>query len=58
MLKAYISGTGSYAPPKIIPNQFFDAVGSSDEWIYNTLGIRERRIAEGKRPAIWLPKLA
>jgi 3-oxoacyl-[acyl-carrier-protein] synthase-3 len=48
MLKAYISGTGSYAPPKIIPNQFFDAVGSSDEWIYNTLGIRERRIAEGE----------
>ena len=48
MLKAYIKATGSYVPPKIVPNSFFESVGSSDEWIYNTLGIRERRIADGE----------
>lgn len=27
---------------------FFEKVGSSDEWIFKNLGIRERRIAEGE----------
>jgi len=48
MKRAYIKGTGSYTPPKILKNEFFEAVGSSDEWIYKNLGIRERRIAEGE----------
>ncbi len=46
--RAYIKNTGSYVPPKILKNDFFEAVGSSDEWIFNNLGIRERRIAEGE----------
>jgi len=46
MPNVYISGTGAYVPPKILPNTFFEKVGSSDEWIYNKLGIKERRIAE------------
>lgn len=48
MKRAYIKGTGSYTPPKVLKNDFFDAVGSSDEWIFKNLGIRERRIAEGE----------
>lgn len=48
MKRAYIKGTGSYTPPKILKNEFFEAVGSSDEWIYKNLGIKERRIAEGE----------
>ena len=48
MKRAYIKGTGSYTPPKILKNDFFEAVGSSDEWIFKNLGIRERRIAVGE----------
>lgn len=47
-INAYIKGTGSYVPPKILKNDFFEAVGSSDEWIFKNLGIRERRIAVGE----------
>lgn len=48
MIRAYIKGTGSYTPPKILKNDFFEAVGSSDEWIFKNLGIKERRIAVGE----------
>lgn len=48
MPNVYISGTGSYVPPKVIPNSYFEKVGSSDEWIYNKLGIKERRIVENE----------
>lgn len=41
-----IKSTGSYAPKKIIKNSYFESIGSSDQWIYENLGIRERRIAE------------
>ena len=47
-IRAYIKGTGSYVPPKILKNDFFEKVGSSDEWIFKNLGIKERRIAEGE----------
>ena len=40
-----IIGTGSYIPEEIRPNKYFEKVGSSEEWIYNTLGIKERHIA-------------
>ena len=43
-MNAYISGTGMYVPEKVIPNSYFEKVGSSDEWIFNTLGIKERRV--------------
>ena len=43
-MRAYIKGTGSYTPAKVVPNSFFEAVGSSDEWIYKRLGIKERRV--------------
>jgi 3-oxoacyl-[acyl-carrier-protein] synthase-3 len=48
MANVYISGTGAYVPPKIVPNSFFEKVGSSDEWIFNKLGIKERRIVENE----------
>lgn len=42
-----ISGTGSYAPPKILTNDDLSRiVETSDEWIRTRTGIRERRIAE------------
>ena len=43
-MRAYIKGTGSYTPEKVVPNSFFEAVGSSDEWIFNRLGIKQRRV--------------
>lgn len=43
-MNVFISGTGMSVPDKIIPNSHFEKVGSSDEWIYKNLGIKERRI--------------
>jgi len=42
-----IIGTGSYLPPKVMTNDEFVAMGldTSDEWIVQRTGIRERRIA-------------
>ncbi|MCW5520420.1 ketoacyl-ACP synthase III [Aureitalea sp. L0-47] len=48
MKNAFIKGTGSYTPKNVVKNEFFESVGSSHEWIYNTLGIKERRIANGE----------
>lgn len=46
MLRAMITGTGSYAPEKILTNQDLEAsVDTSDAWIMERTGIRERRIA-------------
>ncbi|KQC33136.1 3-oxoacyl-ACP synthase [Nonlabens sp. YIK11] len=48
MNNAYISGTGSYAPENIVPNDYFEKVGSNDAWIQKNLGIKERRISTGE----------
>ncbi|WP_040253335.1 beta-ketoacyl-ACP synthase III [Psychroserpens mesophilus] len=48
MINAYIKGTGSYAPENIVKNDFFETVGSSDTWIFENLGIKERRISTGE----------
>ncbi len=48
MPNAYICGTGSCAPNEVRPNQYFERVGSNDTWIYEKLGIRERRISNGE----------
>ena len=48
MINAFIKGTGSYAPKNIVKNDFFETVGSSDKWIYENLGIKERRISTGE----------
>mgnify|MGYP003945634983 FL=1 len=48
MRNVFIKGTGSYAPENIVKNDFFESIGSSDEWIYSHLGIKERRISTGE----------
>lgn len=41
-----IAGTGSYAPETVYTNKYLETlVDTNDEWIYRTLGIRERHIA-------------
>lgn len=44
---AYIAGIGKYAPPKVLRNDEFAAMGldTNDEWIVQRTGIRERRVA-------------
>ena len=49
MPNAYISGTGFYVPPRVVTNhdlvnQF--GINTSDEWIFQRSGIKERRYAE------------
>ncbi len=47
MIHARIIGTGSYAPRKVITNHDLEKlVDTSDEWIIERTGIKERRIAE------------
>src|SRR5258706_7440999 len=45
-----IAGTGSYVPERVVPNSYFEKiVDTSDEWIVQRTGIRERRyVAEGE----------
>jgi 3-oxoacyl-[acyl-carrier-protein] synthase III len=44
--RAKIIGTGSYVPQKIYTNEYLESIiDTNSEWIYNTLGIKERRIA-------------
>jgi 3-oxoacyl-[acyl-carrier-protein] synthase-3 len=41
-----IAGTGSYLPERVVPNSYFEKiVDTSDEWIVQRTGIRERRFA-------------
>jgi len=45
-MKARITGTGSYTPAKVLTNADLERmVATSDEWIRERTGIRERRIA-------------
>jgi 3-oxoacyl-[acyl-carrier-protein] synthase-3 len=43
-----ILGTGSYVPPKVLTNSDLQKMGldTSDEWITQRTGVRERRIAD------------
>jgi 3-oxoacyl-[acyl-carrier-protein] synthase-3 len=44
---AWLAGIGAYAPPRIMRNEEFAALGldTNDEWIVQRTGIRERHIA-------------
>ncbi len=45
---AVITGWGFYVPPKVLTNADLEAtVNTSDAWIYERTGIRERHIVEG-----------
>lgn len=44
---ARILGIGSYRPQRVVPNaELVDAIDSSDEWIQQRSGIKERRFAD------------
>jgi 3-oxoacyl-[acyl-carrier-protein] synthase-3 len=46
VLKARLTGLGSYLPSRVLTNQDLEKmVETSDEWIVSRTGIRERRIA-------------
>ena len=53
MLHSRIAGTGSYLPEKVLTNADLEKlVDTSDEWIRERTGIRERRVAaEGETTA-------
>src|SRR3954454_4687543 len=47
MIYSRIAGTGSYLPPKVMKNEdFAQRLETSDEWIRERTGIRQRHIAE------------
>ena len=49
MPNAYISGTGFYAPPKVVTNDDLRTeygIDTTDDWIVQRTGISERRFAE------------
>src|SRR5688572_23051833 len=46
MLRARVIGTGSYLPARVVTNaQLAETVDTSDEWIVERTGIRQRHIA-------------
>ena len=50
MIRARIISTGSYVPENVITNNDLEQiVETSDEWILERTGIRERRIVEGNQ---------
>ncbi len=52
MIRARITGTGSFAPSKVLTNSDLEKmVDTSDEWITTRTGIKERRIAEENETA-------
>jgi 3-oxoacyl-[acyl-carrier-protein] synthase-3 len=45
-MRSLIAGTGSYAPEKVVTNRDLEAlVDTTDQWIVERTGIRERRVA-------------
>jgi len=47
VIRARIAGLGAYAPTRVLTNQELEQrLGTSDEWITQRTGIRERRIAD------------
>ena len=52
MLRSRITGTGSYVPEKVLSNSDLEKmVDTSDEWITERTGIKERRIAKNLQAA-------
>lgn len=47
MMRARITGTGNFLPEKILSNKDLESMAdTTDEWIVQRTGIRERRVAE------------
>ncbi len=46
LVRVGIAGTGSYVPERAVPNEWFEGfLDTSDEWIVQRTGIRQRRFA-------------
>lgn len=59
MINSKITGTGMYVPDKILTNDdLTHMVVTSDEWIVERTGIRERRIATGETASVMACKAA
>ena len=54
-----IIGTGGYLPNKILTNKDLESlVDTTDEWIIERTGIKQRHISEDGKPLPqWLPQL-
>jgi 3-oxoacyl-[acyl-carrier-protein] synthase-3 len=47
MIYSRIVGTGSYLPPRVVPNaEFAERLETSDQWIRERTGIVQRHIAD------------
>jgi 3-oxoacyl-[acyl-carrier-protein] synthase-3 len=50
--KVTLKGVGSYLPAKVVTNtQVAEKVDTTEEWIYDKLGIKERRVVEEELPS-------
>ena len=59
MYHAGIIGTGSYVPERILTNHhLMEMVDTSDQWIIERTGIRERRIADENETNVTMGKIA
>ena len=57
--KAKIIGTGSYLPDKIFTNDYLETiVDTSASWVFENLGIRERRLADSSQATSDLASIA
>ena len=56
---AELSGTGSYAPPRVMTNDEFSKIlDTSDQWIRERTGIRERRVSSKEESNACMGKAA
>jgi 3-oxoacyl-[acyl-carrier-protein] synthase-3 len=56
---AELWGTGSYSPPRVVTNDEFAAtLDTSDQWIQERTGIRERRVASAQETNACMGKAA
>ena len=55
VIRARITGVGSYLPPRVVTNdELAKLMDTTDEWIVQRTGIRERHWVEGRsRPRTW-----
>lgn len=62
-MSIYIQGTGSYVPPRVLHNRDLEkSLNTTDEWISQRTGVRERRMADPEVAAsdlaLWASKAA
>ncbi len=51
--RAYVAGLGTYVPPRVLTNDdFAKIVDTSDEWITQMTGIKERHVADARHRGV------